>query len=158
MRRSLTLVLLMIVPGALFLGGAAGGSAATNRAAVVRTHNNITCNFISLLGWASLCQRADGTGDVVVVSQKIVTVRTVKDKTLFHRNQPDRLRVFAPLHDSRVTFVETHNKVTCYWTAADGGSAVCHKANRQGFVATISSRRVLVANEAGKVVFSANQP
>jgi hypothetical protein len=157
MRRSLILILAIVVVG-LGLVGVTAAHAATDGVTISRTHNHITCTWRTELGGAALCGRADGTGDIVVVSQTIVMVKSAKAKILFVRNQPNHSRGFGPLHDTRITATETHNKVTCHWSALDGGAAGCNKASRHGFVGLISRRHVFVSTEASKLVFTGNQP
>lgn len=143
---------------ALVVMGASGSNAAFGSVTVTRTHNHVTCEWRTELGGSAVCQRASGTGYVVIVSQRLVMVETAKEKVRFWRNQPKHSVGYGSFQDNRVTFTETHNHVTCAWTALAGGGVFCNKADRHGYVAGLTQRSVLVANEASKVVYFVNQP
>ena len=85
-------------------------------------------------------------------------VQTATGKVRFWRNQPTHSVGYGALNDNRITVTETHNNVTCAWTSVGGGGAFCNKANRHGYVAGMTQRSVLVANEQSKVVYFVNQP
>jgi hypothetical protein len=140
------------------LVGPTAALAAPTSPTVTATHNHVTCTWRTELGGSSACQRADGTGYIVAMSQRLVMVETATTKVRFWRNQPVQSRGYGALVDNRITFTETHNNVTCFWTALDGGAAFCNKSDRHGYVAGLSQRRIMVANEASKVVYLANQP
>ena len=150
MRRWPLVALALLLPGSAY--------AAMASPTITRTHNHVTCAWRTELGGSSVCQRANRTGNIVAMSQSLVMVETSATKILFWRNQPVHSTGYGALTDKRVTFTETHNSVTCFWTALDGGAAFCNKESRHGYVAGLSQRRIFVANEASKIVYLGNQP
>lgn len=154
MRGKLLAVIMAVGVSSQIGGHVALGSSVT----LSQTHNNVTCEWRTELGGSAVCQRANGTGYVVVVSRRLVMVETAKGKVRFWRNQPTHSVGYGALNDKRVTFTETHNRVTCAWTAIAGGGAFCNKADRHGYVAGLTQRTVLVGNEMSKIVYLVNQP
>jgi len=86
-------------------------------------------------------------GYVVVVSHRLVMVQTETTKVRFWRNQPTVVASSSRVHDKLATATETHDAITCTWTARDGGGAYCGKADRHGYVVGVTQRRVWVADE-----------
>jgi hypothetical protein len=54
---------------------------------------------------------------------------------VFIRNQPEHSSGFGPLNDKRVFHSETNRGTVCYWSRVTGGTALCHRADRHGYVA-----------------------
>jgi len=146
---------IVTIVAALVLAG--GASAATDVTGIRSTHNRTTCAWPTGAGTVA-CQRADGTGYIVLVSQARVVVATADRRVSFARKHPARSPGFGPSRDKTVTFVETHHGVSCYWTTLEGGGVFCNRANRHGYVAGVTQRRAVVANETNRIVYLVTQP
>jgi len=142
----------------LTLATATGAIAARTAVTHASTHNRVTCTWHTELGGSVICEKSNKTGLRVLVSQRLVWVQTRNGKVRFWRNQPSKSPGFKQIHDPRITVTETHNRVTCYWTALNGGGAFCNESSLHGYVAGVSQGLVYVANETSKTVFLANQP
>ena len=116
----------------------------------------ITC------GWPSdgvaLCELATGRGFAVAVARRSVIVFSHgrPGKRVFVRNQPDHSPGIGPLNDKRVFHSETHRGIVCTWSRTGGGTALCNRADRHGYVAGVSKSAAIVLNEHSKIVFLRN--
>jgi hypothetical protein len=146
-----------LVVAAVLLAAAPDATAARD-ATVTRTHNGVTCTWRGALGGLAACRRSDRVGYVVIVSQRLVMVETASAKVRFWRTHPSVSVGHAALNDRRVTVTETHDRITCSWTARDGGGAFCTKANRRGYVAGLTRHRVWAADEGSNLVYLVLQP
>jgi hypothetical protein len=135
--------------------------AATAGRSLSRTYSGITCTWPSVaVGEAVTCRRANATGLAVIVTRRFVMVSRYRSgKVIFIRNQPDNSSLgFGPLNDKRVFHSETHRGIVCYWSRVAGGTALCNREDRHGYVAGVSRLQALVRNEKSKIVFLRNQP
>ena len=123
-----------------------------------RTYAGITCKWLGTApDGGAVCQPATGTGFVVAVARRFVRVGSLKTgKRLFVRNQPDQAPGFRPLNDNRIFHSETHRGIVCYWSRTGGGTALCGRADRHGYVAGVSRSGAIVRNGRNKIVFRRN--
>jgi hypothetical protein len=123
-----------------------------------RTYAGITCKWQGITpDGAAVCQLATGTGFAVAVARRFVSVGSLKTgKRVFVRKQPDQSPGFGPLNDKRVFHSETHRGIVCYWSRTGGGTALCSRADRHGYVAGVSGSGAIVLNEHSKIVFRRN--
>jgi hypothetical protein len=122
----------------------------------VRTYAGITCKWLlTTPDGGAICQLATGTGFAVAVASRFVIVSKT-GKRVFVRNQPDHPPGFGPLNDKRIFHSETHRGIVCYWSRTGGGTALCSRADRHGYVAGVSKSAAIVLNEHGKIVFLRN--
>jgi hypothetical protein len=144
------------------LGGVAliSAGAATAAGNTVRTYAGITCSWPSSSSEGTVvCHRANGTGLAVGVAIRFVFVRTWRTgKVLFFRNQPTNSPGYGPLRDKRIFHSETHRGIVCQWSRTAGGTALCNRADRHGYLAAVSHFQVLVGNDRGRIVYVRNQP
>jgi hypothetical protein len=75
---------------------------------------------------------------------------------VFVRNQPDHSPGFGRLNDKRIFHSETHRGIVCSWSRTGGGTVLCNRADRHGYVAGVSKSATIVLNEHGKIVFLRN--
>jgi hypothetical protein len=122
------------------------------------TYAGITCKWPSTTpDGVAICQLATGTGFAVAVARRFVIVGSLKTgKRVFVRNQPDHSPGFGPLNDKRIFHSETHRGIVCYWSRKGGGTALCNRADRHGYVAGVSKSAAIVLNEHSKIVFLRN--
>ncbi len=123
------------------------------------TYAGIACNWPRTTPDAvAVCQLATGRGFAVVVGRRSVTVFKpgVTATRLFVRNQPGHSPGFGPLNDKRIFHSETHRGIACNWSRTGGGIALCHRADRHGYVAAVSKSGAIVLNEHSKIVFQRN--
>ena len=146
----------ILVAGALFASSV--GATAGPEQTTTRTHNGVTCTWRTSLGGLATCRRSDRVGYLVVVSHRLVMVQTETTKVRFWRNQPTVAASYSRVHDKLATATETHDAITCTWTARDGGGAYCGKADRHGYVVGVTQRRVWVADEGDNLVYLVLQP
>jgi hypothetical protein len=123
-----------------------------------RTYAGITCIWPRTTpDGVAICQLATGTGFAVAVARRFVIVQSGKTgKKVFVRNQPDQSPGFGPLNDKRIFHSETHRGIVCYWSRTGGGTALCSRADRHGYVAGVSRSAAIVLNEHSKLVFLRN--
>lgn len=57
-----------------------------------------------------------------------------------------------------VVRTETHFGITCQWRTAQGGAAVCQRADRIGYVVWVTQRVAAVETARFKVIFEHTQP
>ena len=122
------------------------------------TYAGITCKWPSTTpDGVAICQLATGTGFAVAVARRFVIVGSLKTgKRVFVRNQPDHSPGVGPLNDKRILHSETHRGIVCYWSRTGGGTALCNRADRHGYVAGVSKSAAIVLNEHSKIVFLRN--
>jgi hypothetical protein len=121
------------------------------------TYAGITCNWPRLGPSGAVCQLATRTGFAVAVARRFVNVRSMKiGKEVFVRNQPDHSPGFGPLNDKRIFHSETHRGIACHWSRTGGGTALCNRADRHGYMAGVSKSAAIVLNEHSKIVFRRN--
>jgi hypothetical protein len=123
-----------------------------------RTYAGINCTWLgTTLDGGAICQLATGTGFAVAVARRFVGVQSQKTgKRVFVRNQPDQSPGFGPPSDKRIFHSETHRGIGCYWSRTGGGTALCSRADRHGYVAGVSRSAAIVLNEHSKIVFLRN--
>lgn len=122
------------------------------------TYAGITCRWpITTPDDVAICQLATETGFAVAVARRFVIVLSWKTgKRVFVRNQPDQSPGFGPLNDKRIFHSETHRGIVCYWSREGGGTALCSRADRHGYLAGVSRSAAIVLNEHSKIVFLRN--
>jgi len=151
-RRIVALVALLIMVAAAL------GHAATKHE-IVRTYAGIQCTWQGGYDPQMSCVRSDRKGYAGAVAGSYVSVFSVRaGHLLFHRDQPVRSQGSGAFNDKRVFHRESHGGLTCAWTRTGGGAAICHRADRHGYVVVVSRTRVLVANERSQAVYGKNQP
>jgi hypothetical protein len=122
------------------------------------TYAGITCRWpITTPDDVAICQLATETGFAVAVARRFVIVLSSKTgKRVFVRKQSDQSPRFGPLNDKRIFHSETHRGIVCYWSRTGGGTALCSRADRHGYVAGVSRSAAIVLNEHSKIVFQRN--
>jgi hypothetical protein len=122
------------------------------------TYAGITCIWPRTTpAGVAICELATRTGFAVAVARRFVIVQSGKTgKRVFVRNQPDQSPGFRPLNDKRIFHSETHRGIVCYWSRTGGGTALCSRADRHGYVAGVSRSAAIVLNEHSKIVFLRN--
>jgi hypothetical protein len=123
------------------------------------TYAGITCRWppITTPDDVAICQLATETGFAVAVARRFVIVLSWKTgKRVFVRNQSDQSPGFGPLNDKRIFHSEAHRGIVCYWSRAGGGTALCSRADRHGYLAGVSRSAAIVLNEHSKIVFLRN--
>jgi hypothetical protein len=128
-------------------------------ARIAHTDAGITCNWPrEAPDRVAVCQLATERGLGVAVGSRIVVVVRpgMTLKRLFVRNQPDHSPGFGPVRDKRIFHSETHRGIVCNWSRTGGGTALCNRVDRHGYVAGVSKSAAIVLNEHGKIVFRRN--
>lgn len=123
------------------------------------TYAGITCDWPRTTpDGVAFCQLATFRGLGVAVGRRSVTVLSHgrRLQRLFVRDQPDHSPGFGPPKDKRIVHSETHRGIVCYWSRTGGGTALCYRADRHGYVAGVSKSAAIVLNEHGKIVFLRN--
>jgi hypothetical protein len=122
------------------------------------TYAGITCKWPSTTpDGVAICQLATGTGFAVAVARRFVIVGSLKTgKRVFVRNQSDHSPGFGPLNNKQIFHSETHRGIVCHWSRTGGGTALCNRADRHGYVAGVSKSAAIVLNEHSKIVFQRN--
>jgi hypothetical protein len=141
------------------LGATAVVQRADASSTIVRTFAHVTCVWpAATKDGVVACQRASGTGFVAIVARRFAMVKkSASGRILFFRNQPMHSAGYSQFNDKRVFHVENHRGISCAWAHTGGGTAVCNRADRHGYVIGISQRFVVVMNEASRAVFLRNQ-
>jgi hypothetical protein len=124
------------------------------------TYVGITCKWPSTTpDGIAICQLATRTGFAVAVTRRFVSVGSLETgKRVFVRNQPDHSPRFGLLTDKQRFHSETHRGIVCYWSRRGGGTALCNRADKHGYVAGLSKSTAIVLNEHSKIVFRRNHP
>ena len=125
-------------------------------ASETHTYAGITCNWPRATpDGVAVCQLATFTGLGVAVGRHSVTVisRGRRLKRLFARDQPDHSPGVGPRNDGRTFHSETHRGIVCNWSRTGGGTALCSRADRHGYIAGLSRSAAIVLDEHGKIVF-----
>ena len=122
---------------------------------LAHTYAGITCRWPRATAeGAAICELETEKGYVVAVDRRFVTVLSWKaGKRVFVRRQPDNSPGFGQLNDKRIVHSETHRGIVCYWSRTGGGTALCSRADRHGYVAGVSKSAAIVLNEHRKIVF-----
>jgi hypothetical protein len=149
-----SVVVIVAFAGALAVAG--GGEASNQMQRVVRIHNHVTCSFGSSGGGQVVCHRADGIGKRVILNQKMILVRTRAGKTVYSHKQPTTAASDGGIRSDGISYKETHNHISCYWSTASGGSVGCIKSNNQGFVLGLTHDGVFAGST--KIIYSGTQP
>ena len=124
-----------------------------------RMYAGITCIWpITTPDGVAVCQLATGRGFGVAVARRSVVVFShgSPGKRVFVRSQPVHSPGIGPLNDKRMFHSETHRGIVCYWSRTGGGTALCNRADRHGYVAGVSKSAAIVLNEHSKIVFQRN--
>ena len=122
----------------------------------IHTYAGITC------GWSpdggAFCELATGRGFGVAVARRFVIVFSHgrPGKRVFVRNQSDHSPAIGPLNDKRIFHSEAHRGIVCYWSRTGGGTALCSRADKHGYLAGVSRSAAIVLNEHRKIVFQRN--
>ena len=124
------------------------------------TYAGITCMWPRTTpSGVAICQLASGSGLAVGVAKRIVIVQSLKTgKRVFVRNQPDHSSGFGQLNDKRTFHSETHRGIVCYWSRTGGGTALCSRADRHGYIAGVSRSAAIVLDEHSKILFLRKHP
>jgi hypothetical protein len=119
------------------------------------TSAGITCKWPRTTpDGVAICQLATANGLAVAVARRSVIVGSLKTgKRVFVRNQPDHSPGIGSLDDKRIFHSETHRGIVCHWSRTGGGTALCNRADKHGYVAGVSKSAAIVLNEHGKLVY-----
>ena len=128
-------------------------------ARLIHTDAGVTCTWPrSTPSGVAFCQLATERGLATAVSGRAVLVLRpgTTAKRLFFRTQPGDSPGFGESNDKRTFHSETHRGIACSWSRTGGGTALCNRADRHGYVAGVSKSRAIVLNEDGEIVFQRN--
>jgi hypothetical protein len=136
--------------------GNEGGRPAAHRAHT-ETHDSLTCTWAVQGGGSVTCGRANGTGLRIVVSRKLVQVRSAGGAVVFSRRQPAHARGAAREPGAGVVFRYTEGDLLCEWTTAGGGGVFCGAADRHGYAAGLLPTVATVLSGSNDIVFIRKQ-
>jgi hypothetical protein len=137
-------------------GGGKGGGRHSHSS--TESQGGYTCTWASTGGGSVTCARSSGVGLRIVVSRKVVQVRTAAGVVLLSRRQPAHAHGPVRERPAGVVFSHSEDGLLCEWSSPSGGAVFCGTADRRGYTAGVLPTVATVLSSTGSIVYIGKQP